>query len=174
MIFFLVMSVLGFIASVAAHFSTFFGINPQLIFPHIWLLHIFIFVVFGPAIFFCTKISARAIVNFNEIVSIYSPAWMKMLVIVFFAYAFFNFFFTTFVLGESGVPGIIDGKKVIHSHGRVIRELNDKEYEQQKIYLIRGASGHWMLFYSASVMMIYSCINADNEMKTSKKYGGFG
>src|SRR5687768_4728363 len=48
--FFVVLAVIGLLLSAAAHVSTFFGVDPQELFPGIWLLHIGIFVVFVPAV----------------------------------------------------------------------------------------------------------------------------
>jgi len=72
-----------------------------------------------------------------------------------FAYAFFNFAFTSFVLQEGGIASVIKGKKVIHNHGNIIRELTDEEYETQQAYAVRSVSGHWMLFYAAGMIMLY-------------------
>ena len=71
-------------------------------------------------------------------------------------------FFVTFVLGEGGVPAVLAGKKVIHSHGKIIRELTDAEYERQQSYVVRAFSGHWMLFYSVGITALYSKLREDD------------
>jgi len=81
---------------------------------------------------------------------------MKALSVVLFAYAFFNFFFTIFVLNEGGVPSELGGKKVIHNHGKIIRELTDEEYETHQAYGVRTFSGHWMIFYAVGMTVLCS------------------
>ena len=46
--------------------------------------------------------------------------------------------------------------KVLHNHGDVIRELTDEEYERHEAYVFRGFSGHWLVFYSLGMSLIYS------------------
>ena len=126
MIILFIIAVLLLIASLAVHFSTYFGINPGHVYPKVWLLHILIFAVLIPALLYCQYISKKENVSQSEI-NRNSPRWMIVLLIVFFAYAIFNFAFYNFVLSGGGVAAIIDGKKVLHSHATIIRELDDKE-----------------------------------------------
>ena len=51
---------------------------------------------------------------------------------------------------------MIHGKKVLQSHGEVIRELTDKEFLRYQVYLFRAFSGHWMFFYIVSMTILYS------------------
>jgi hypothetical protein len=74
------------------------------------------------------------------------PRWARYTVKAFFAYAFINFALF-FFLSRGGTPDVRDGKYVLHNHGNVIRELSEDEYELQTAYVVRGFSGHWMIFY---------------------------
>jgi hypothetical protein len=74
------------------------------------------------------------------------PIWARYVVKAFFAYALINFALF-FFLSKGGVPEVREGKYVLHNHGDVIRELSEDEYELQKAYVVRGFSGHWMVFY---------------------------
>lgn len=134
---------IGFCISLLVHLTTFLGINPARHIPWVWGLHVGIFVVFIPMIFaqgltpkkdFWPKMFAR------------TPRWARYLTKAFFAYALINFALF-FVLSEGGVPQERDGKYVLHNHGNVIRELSEAEYERQNAYVLRGFSGHWMVFY---------------------------
>ncbi len=157
-------AVFGLVASALAHFVTFLGINPQRVFPLVWSLHVLIFVVWIPVVFacrsICTKDNRR---HFWKIAIRNAPNWMKVLSMTLFAYAFFNFLFTIFVLSEGGVPSELDGKKVIHNHGNVIRELTDEEYELHQAYLVRTFSGHWMVFYAVGMTVLCSRIKEDSN-----------
>lgn len=145
------------VASALTHFSTFLGINPQRAFPPVWAFHVLLFVVWIPMVSLCREICAgdnRK--DYWKIATHYAPYWMKVLCIALLVYTFFNFFFTIFVLNEGGVPAKLNGKKVLHSHGRVIRELTDEEYEKHQAYSVRTFSGHWMLFYCVAMTVFYS------------------
>jgi hypothetical protein len=67
------------------------------------------------------------------------------------AYALVNFA-VFIVLSEGGGPHERDGKYVLQEHGTVLRELSEAEYHQQRAYVVRGFSGHWMLFSSAALV----------------------
>jgi len=153
----LFIAVFGLIASALAHFSTFLGVNPQRAVPWVWMLHFLIFVVWIPAIASvrktCSGCSRR---DFWKTATRDAPRWMKAMCAVLFAYAFFNFFFTIFVLNEGGGPHEIDGKKVLSNHGRIIRALTDEEYELHQAYVVRTFSGHWMVFYAIGMTVLYS------------------
>jgi hypothetical protein len=154
---FFIIAFFGLVASGVVHFSTFLGINLQRIFPPVWGLHVLIFVVWIPVVLFGQKICKKDTrKDFWKIATRNAPKWMKVLCTALFVYAFFNFFFTIFILNEGGVPSELDGKKVIHSHGKVIRELTDEEYEKHQAYTVRSFSGHWLIFYAISMTVLYS------------------
>lgn len=152
---FLVLAAAGLALSLAAHASTFLGVNPNRQFPATWLLHLGIFVVFVPAVIASIMMARGASKNeWWQRVKRFAPAWLQGLVGLFFAYAFFNFFFSLLYLNEGGVPGKKEGDLVLHSHGKVIRKLTPDEFEKHEAYVVRGFSGHWMLFYSVSLMIL--------------------
>ena len=76
---------------------------------------------------------------------------MKALSVAIFIYAFFNFFYTIFALNEGGIPSIFAGKKVLESHGKIIRGLSDQEFELHQAYVVRTFSGVWLIFYSVGM-----------------------
>ena len=156
-------SVIGLVASAIAHFSTFFGINPQRVFPSVWVLHVLIFVVWFPVVISCRKLCTNDNrKDFWKLATRNSPNWMKRLCVIFFVYAFFNFF-CAFVLSEGGNPSEIDGRKVLSNHGEIIRELTDEEYDQLQAYEVRGFSGHWLVFYAAGMTVLYSRLRDDSD-----------
>jgi len=133
----------GFFISLIVHLTTFFGIDPAKHVPWVWVLHLGIFIVFIPMLFvqglkrkkdFWPKFLASM------------PRLAQYTIKAFFVYAAINFALF-FFLSKGGVPDVRDGKYVLHSHGNVIRELSEEEYEWQKAYVVRGFSGHWMIFY---------------------------
>jgi hypothetical protein len=150
---FLVLAALGLVVSLAVHLSTFVGLNPS---PHspVMLLHLGIFVVFLPAILTANRaMKGRSKNDAWKLATTFAPAWLRRFVAVSFVYALLNFFLF-FLLSERGQPAIVQGEMVLQNHGQVIRRLNAVEFAKQQAYVVRGFSGHWILFYGASLMMI--------------------
>ena len=152
----MILALLGFITSLLVHLSTFAGFNPGA-FGGVWGLHIGIFVVFIPAMV-CTNnaLKGHNKRDYWKIALSHAPTWLRAMCGLFFAYAFFNFFFTIFVLLKGGTPGIIDGQYVLHDHGEIIRQLTEAEYIRHQAYTIRLFSGHWMIFYLTSFATLLS------------------
>jgi hypothetical protein len=64
-------------------------------------------------------------------------------------------FFTLLGSAEGGSVDERNGVYVLHKGGEVVRVLTEQEYRRQKAYVVRGVSGHWMLFYLPPAL--YSC-----------------
>jgi hypothetical protein len=138
--------------SLVVHVSTFLGVDPMDKWPGVMLLHLAIFPPFIAAIHYANRIGGRKQGRQDRVVNS-APRWLRILSGVFFAYALVNFA-TFIILVEGGGPHERDGKYYLTSHGRVLRELSEAEYHRQQAYVVRGFSGHWMLFSSASLMML--------------------
>ena len=152
---FFLLAAAGLVISAAAHFSTYAGYDPQEAFPYIWLLHIGIFLVFLPAIAVQSGLPRDG--KGNTKLFAFAPRWMQLAAYVLFAYAFVNFAVFMF-RSSSGSPSERNAKFVLQSHGRVIRELTAQEYHFQKALVVRGFSGHWMLFYAAAMTTLSSAM----------------
>ena len=164
---FFYVAVLGLTASAVAHVSTFIGINPQRVVPWIWVLHVMIFVVWIPVIVVTGHLVKKGNrKDFWKLAMQHAPTWMKGLCVVLLVYAFFNFFFTILVLNEEGTPSVINGKKVLHNHGTIIRELSDQEYETHEAYGVRTFSGHWMMFYAVGMTVLYPTIKDSDSSRS--------
>src|SRR6188472_585482 len=72
------------------------------------------------------------------------PRWLRRVVGPFFVYVLASgvFYFAT----HEGRTHVVDGKFVLTSHGRVIREVSEPEFRDLQRLEVRGVSGHWMLF----------------------------
>jgi hypothetical protein len=131
--FFLTFTLFGLGASVLVHSLTFIGISAAEYVPWVWVLHLGIFIAIIPLV---GKRDLLAGV----------PPWASTAVAIVSVYAIVNFFLFI-LLVRGGGPEIVNGKYVLASHGSVIRELSEREYHWQQAYVLRGFSGHWMMFY---------------------------
>lgn len=149
------LAIAGFALSAFVHFVTFFGIDPAEHIPVVWLLHVGIFIVCIPALVASNRLDKGSPQSdYWERILSHCPKWMRALLLVFFLYLPFNFFFSLGFLNEWGNPGMINGQRVLHNHGEVIKKLTPAEFRKHNAYVVRGFSGHWMFFYLASAAII--------------------
>jgi len=81
------------------------------------------------------------------------PIWLITLEII--NQIFFTWYFLHVLEIQEGVLGIIDGKKVIHNHGIIIKELTEKEYVQNLILDFRQSMGHNLIFFGGIVFLLF-------------------
>jgi hypothetical protein len=138
--------------SLAVHLSTFLGVDPMEEIPGVMLLHVLIFIPFVAAALYVKKIDAPPRER-RQVATRHAPLWLRIMAGVFFAYAIVNF--ALFIaLSQGGVPTEEHGKYVLSAHGHVIRKLTERELHQQQAGVVRGFSGHWMVFSSAALVML--------------------
>jgi hypothetical protein len=131
---FVIVGLVGFIASAVVHVVTLFGIDAAYYLPWIWVLHGGIFVALWPI--------ARKTVQPS--VQWPLPRWSKFLLAGLFVYGFINLIL---FLRTTGTADIWNGKYVLQSHGHLIRELSERDYHLERARMFRGFSGLWMMFY---------------------------
>jgi hypothetical protein len=159
-----VFSAIVLFLSLTAHFATFLGIDPMEQIPGVMLIHVLIFPPFGAAIFYSSKIkTGRAGQN---VAMAAAPKRLRVLTGVFFVYAFINFFILFFFLSLRGMPQHRDGKYFLQDHGKVVREVDEKEFHKRQAYVVRGFSGHWMLFSCAAITMLIGARNIRAQRDT--------
>lgn len=156
---FIFLAFLGLVVSLAAHISTYLGVDPEQSLPYIWLLHIGIFVVWLPALAVQGTLPRGADGKFKPFA--YAPKWMRWLTSAAFAYALINFAVFIFLV-HTGSPSYEGGRYILQNHGKFVRQISEQEYHQYRAYEVRGFSGHWMLFYAAAMTMLASGIRYRN------------
>lgn len=137
------------VISLAVHLSTFSAFDPMQAIPGVMLIHVAIFPPFIAAIVYTKKLSPS---NQDDVWKL-APKWMQQMSAVFFAYAIVNFIIFM-ILVHGGSPQIRDGQYVLADHGRIIRQISATEYHRMQAYVVRGFSGHWMLFSSAAMTLL--------------------
>lgn len=133
---FSIFAFVGFFASILVHSLTCFRVDVSAHVPWVWALHLGCFIAIIPLI--GKDLWRRVIIPL--------PVWAKSMAAVFAAYVFINGGLA-FIHALGGTPDIWDGRFVLHQHGTFVRELSDAEYHVEQAYVLRGFSGHWMIFY---------------------------
>jgi hypothetical protein len=138
------LALLGFTLSLMVHFTALIGINASKYVPWVWGLHLGMFIVFIPLIIASrmTLGPRPSLAQLRE----HFPAWVLKLTAAIMAYAILNFILFA-VATEGGGTSIKGEKYILENHGQFIRELTASEYEAFKANDLRGASGHWLVFY---------------------------
>jgi hypothetical protein len=137
-------ALLGLVASLAVHLAALLGIDLATRFPAVWLLHLGIFVVFIPFVFQARRVLGPR-PSRGAIWALY-PRWALLLGVFLAGYVMLNFLLFLHA-AEGGGPAIRDGRYVLQAHGQVLRPLTAAEYHAQQANILRGFSGHWLIFY---------------------------
>lgn len=138
----LVLSAIGLTLSLVAHITALMGLDLR-VGNFVFALHIGIFVVWFPAVFLAMRMGRGknrsafgfGTVSWKQILS-GCPDWMRYLLFGLFAYVFLNFFFSMDNTVSSTSP-------------------QDSPSSPQ---VIRGFSGHWLVFYYAAFAIAYSAL----------------
>jgi hypothetical protein len=135
---FVAVSAVGLVLSLWIHIGSVMGrrVAPA---QYFWILHVGIFVVWFPALL----LARRRVGNVNrkdfwKVVLKNSPEWMRYMVYGFGGYALLN---CALFLASGGTSG--PGNTGLNPSANVWR----------------GFSGHWMVFYSAALAILYSAVN---------------
>ncbi len=139
MIIFGLLAWVGFFASLAVHFSTFSPGGASADQPSFFALHILMFLVFIPAVL----VSNRLGFDMNKDGF---TGWAGTLITVAFVYAMLNF--GLFIYDGWGHKVERRGQGYVwRENNQEKRPATEAEYEYWQRRVVRGFSGHWMMFY---------------------------
>jgi hypothetical protein len=65
-------------------------------------------------------------------------------------------------------PEYMNGKYVLHSHGKVVQELSSSEYTHYKFIEARMFSGHWLAFSFVPMAFYFILYRAERNLKSLK------
>jgi len=129
----MVLAAIGFLLSVAAHISAVMG-HPIPGGKAVWALHIGIFIVWFPTVLVASRLTRGAKrKEFWKVTLAGCPKWMRTALYGIFGYAILNFI--SFMIVTINHP---------QTRGDAPPEV------------VRGFSGHWMVFYSVGFATLYS------------------
>ena len=140
-------AVVGFFVSLLVHLLTVAGIDVTRWVPHVWGLHVGMFVVLFAFVLSSRKILGRR-VTLGDLTS-GIPNWTGALIIALFVYGTVNLVWCAYVLHD-GVPDIINGQYVLSAPGRVLLRITESEYHLHRAHELRMFSGLWLLAYCVS------------------------
>jgi hypothetical protein len=149
---FMYLAALGLVLSVIVHVLSLFGISSPFG-ETSWVLHTGIFVVWLPTIL----VANRMVRDFRQkdfwkVALRACPQWMKNLTYFFLGYAILNFalfFISDFTAGDSA-----------------------KHAGNTAPNVLRGFSGHWMVFYCVAMATLYSAIHVEEHDKIRRCLNG--
>lgn len=149
---FYMLATVGFFTSLIVHLSSFFGYWATM--EKFWFLHVGVFVVWFPAVILSNENKMWSTDNKIMVGMDRSPKWLSITCAILFCYALINFAIFMGAMGGGG-PEIENGKYVLSSHGKFIKDITETEYWHLKAMELRGFSGHWMFFYltAASILL---------------------
>jgi hypothetical protein len=137
-------ALVGLVISATVHLLALSGMDVLARFPHVWLLHVGIFIVFIPY-FFSSRKTLGSRPTLAQIRTQF-PDWVVAVGACLFAYTIVNFFLFMHAVSFGSLE-IHEGKFLLMDHGKLIRELTAGEFASLRSHQVRGFSGHWMFFY---------------------------
>ena len=154
---------LGFGLSLITHLATYLGVNVARHVPFVWLLHVGIFL---GVVAMLIDAPSKAVGDWSDTGPNYwrgffdpMPGWVRYLSYGLFAYVVINFVLFL-VLSREGSPDVLNGKYVLRIDGkaeeeRVVREITLAEYDLREARILRGFSGHWLIFYLCPALFFW-------------------
>jgi len=156
-----VLSLIGFalfFLTVAVHISTFFNVNLLQSWPWLWGLHGLALLTFFPMVISSSRVlrglrgaeRRHAQKNFWKSLMGRLPIGCRWFVSAVFCYAIVNF--VVFIAHTSSAPNssyFEEGGKYYAQatkHGTA-RQCSKEEFDDYDRWLLRGFSGHWMIFF---------------------------
>ena len=168
--FFYCFAIAGWSLALAFILLTFANIELAEKLRFIWIMHIGVLVVWIFIIIMLRNNKEKSEIphaerpsSFNIFPSIRAltrnaPVWLRTIAISCVVFMFVNFLL--FVLTQHGSPAIMKGEFVLHSHGKIIRILTEREYLHYRANELRAFSGLWLGLYGLAAAILYPYVSA--------------
>lgn len=156
----------GWVIGLFVHILSIANVDVASYFPFVWLLHFLLFLIWLPMILFLRdklkeldSLQADLPVNgksqfLAKGVFRYTPAWLRVFVFIFAAYAFLNFIFLA--RAAPGTPVFENDEYVLKLRsGNEMRPITKSQYHSYRAEELRRFSGHWIFFYGVAVALLF-------------------
>ena len=143
---FQLLALAGFLLSLLVHVLSLAHVDVMSRVPAVWGLHFGVFAVFIPFVLALSKQKREGRRLTASEMRALLPAPYAWIAVLLFVYVIVNFALFMAATGHGNAVAR-DGKYLLMDHGSVERELSADEYARMQANVLRGFSGHWMLFY---------------------------
>ncbi len=162
----LFLAILLFLGSLAIHVATYFDLYLPDRWPILWGVYILVFVMSifvvvdgkertgAPGkvpLFTAFEPGSKSLAEFVAAILIFYAVLVLMI---------------WFVSPNQGNPDRIDGRAVISSHGRIVRELTEKEYSHARAVEMRGLSALVLLFSGVDALEVLSLFLLEKKRRS--------
>jgi hypothetical protein len=137
----------GFAVSLVVHICTFFGQSLPHRFPIFWLLHVGIFVVFGPIVFVLKE--AQSAGSLKRVFGSYPTSVIAAGVVLHLYVTLIGI--ASFRAMEGAVREQPSGYSIVN-HGKFIRKISEAKFHEAQAVEARGFSAVWLSFYGLSAL----------------------
>ena len=101
-------------------------------------------------------------ITFVKVIFNGTPVWVIVLAVASWVFGMISFAYL--MRYQPGVVDIIDGKKVLHNHGSIIKELSDEEYIEALAIQSRQFIGHYLIFFGVGTAILWPNNSGNNNL----------
>jgi len=163
-------SIIGWTIALIVFVISFFGINLSNTIPCVWLLHVGVFIVFAPAIYFAKDNPRVLIYEDNDegisLTPFFKNAPILILAMIFLSIIFAIYGFMSSSISNNGNLEFVNGNYILKNE-EIIKSITVTEYNKLKAGVWKSFSGMWLIFYSISILIFCRLIEWEkDELKT--------
>jgi len=140
------LALLGFLLALAAHLCGVAGYDLMAVLPGVMALHVGAIVLMIPTVLSLRRQDLNGRSKLWPGLKDRLPAWAVLIGRALFVYTLINFALF-FQHSLDGSPQVRNGAYVLQMHGHFVRALSEAEFHERQAWVLRGFSGHWLLFY---------------------------
>lgn len=159
----------GYLTSLALYILTFWDIDSMsspvygpltIVLFGTWILAI-IKLIRDPYVRDLQNSRSKNPIKFLKVIFQGTPSWVQVIAGISFIFSMMSFGYLMFT--QPGVVDIIDGQKVLHNHGSIIKELTDQEYQHELAVNARKFLGHNLAFFGVGTAILYPNKNEEKN-----------
>jgi tetratricopeptide (TPR) repeat protein len=155
-LFFLLYSIIGFVASLILHLSLYTGSDLSTSLSRPWIFMHFAIVGGWVGLLILRKFSVVPPATYGQTAESTFLQIGTILFCLFLFFELFNFMYYEERVLRERYPDIIDGQYVMAGyHGAKPRKVTEQEYRQGVIYQARKTSSHWMICHLIPCLLLY-------------------